>query len=67
MAKKREHKEYRRVRTTNSLHMLIVEARFYDNISDELLRGAMRVLDEAGARYDRVTVPGALEIPAGHC
>jgi 6,7-dimethyl-8-ribityllumazine synthase len=44
--------------------MLIVEARFYDNISDELLRGATRVLDNAGARYDRVTVPGALEIPA---
>ena len=48
----------------DSLHMLIVEARFYDNISDELLRGATRVLDDAGARYDRVTVPGALEIPA---
>ena len=44
--------------------MLIVEARFYDAISDELLRGATRVLDKAGARYDRVTVPGALEIPA---
>jgi len=48
----------------DSLHMLIVEARFYDSISDELLRGAMRVLEEAGARIDRVTVPGALEIPA---
>jgi 6,7-dimethyl-8-ribityllumazine synthase len=48
----------------DSLHMLIVESRFYDNISDELLRGATRVLDNAGARYDRVTVPGTLEIPA---
>jgi 6,7-dimethyl-8-ribityllumazine synthase len=48
----------------DSLHMLIVEARFYDNISDELLRGATRVLEQAGARHDRVTVPGALEIPA---
>jgi 6,7-dimethyl-8-ribityllumazine synthase len=46
------------------LHMLIVEARFYDNISDELLQGATRVLEAAGARCDRVTVPGALEIPA---
>jgi 6,7-dimethyl-8-ribityllumazine synthase len=45
------------------LHMLIVEARFYDAISDELLRGATRVLENAGARYDRITVPGALEIP----
>ncbi len=58
MAKKRTAKK------RDSLHMLIVEARFYDNISDELLRGATRVLDGAGARYDRVTVPGALEIPA---
>src|SRR4029079_12662843 len=47
-----------------SLHMLIVESRFYDNISDELLAGATRVLDGAGARYDRGTVPGSLEIPA---
>ena len=47
----------------DSLHMLIVESRFYDNISDELFRGATRVLDDAGARYDRVTVPGTLEIP----
>jgi 6,7-dimethyl-8-ribityllumazine synthase len=57
MAKKRTS------RKRDSLHMLIVEARFYDNISDELLRGATRVLDNVGARYDRVTVPGALEIP----
>lgn len=48
----------------SGLQMLIVEARFYDAISDELLRGATRVLDAVGARYDRVTVPGALEIPA---
>ena len=54
----------KRSATADSLHMLIVEARFYDAISDELLRGATRVLDKAGARYDRVTVPGALEIPA---
>jgi len=58
MAKKRTTKK------RDSLHMLIVEARFYDNISDELLRGATRVLEQAGARHDRVTVPGALEIPA---
>jgi 6,7-dimethyl-8-ribityllumazine synthase len=53
----------RSAKSADRLHMLIVEARFYDAISDELLRGATRVLDNAGARYDRVTVPGALEIP----
>jgi 6,7-dimethyl-8-ribityllumazine synthase len=45
-------------------HLLIVEARFYDDISDALLDGAKSALDAAGASYDVVTVPGALEIPA---
>jgi 6,7-dimethyl-8-ribityllumazine synthase len=46
-----------------ALRMLIVEARFYEDISEALLRGARRVLDEAGAEYDTISVPGALEIP----
>ena len=46
------------------LRMLIVEARFYDDIADRLLAGACGVLDAAGATYDRITVPGALEVPA---
>ena len=45
-------------------HLLIVEARFYDELSDALLAGAKAALDEAGADFDLVTVPGALEIPA---
>ncbi|HMK81813.1 MAG TPA: 6,7-dimethyl-8-ribityllumazine synthase [Xanthobacteraceae bacterium] len=44
--------------------ILVVEARFYDDIADMLWRGAKRVLNEAGAAHDLVTVPGALEIPA---
>jgi 6,7-dimethyl-8-ribityllumazine synthase len=44
--------------------VLIVEARFYDDIQDALLEGAVAELRSAGARYDVVTVPGALEIPA---
>ena len=44
--------------------LLIIEARFYDDLSDALLEGAKAALDEAGALYDVVTVPGALEIPA---
>lgn len=47
----------------DKLRMLIVEGRFYDHISDALLKGATRVLDEAGATYERITVPGALEVP----
>lgn len=45
-------------------HILVVEARFYDAMSDALLAGAKRALAEAGATWDVVTVPGALEIPA---
>ncbi len=45
-------------------HLLIVEARFYDDLADLLLDGARRALEQAEATFDRVTVPGALEIPA---
>ncbi|WP_319773338.1 6,7-dimethyl-8-ribityllumazine synthase [Breoghania sp.] len=47
-----------------SAHLLIIDARFYDELSDELVRGAVEALDAAGATYDRVSVPGVLEIPA---
>jgi 6,7-dimethyl-8-ribityllumazine synthase len=43
--------------------ILIVEARFYDEIADALLAGATKALDEAGASVDRISVPGSLEIP----
>src|SRR5689334_9713742 len=45
-------------------HLLIVEARFYDDLADALLAGAKGALDEANATYEVITVPGALEIPA---
>jgi 6,7-dimethyl-8-ribityllumazine synthase len=48
----------------DTLRVLIVEARFYEHISDALFAGATRVLDEVGAAYDRIAVPGALEVPA---
>ncbi len=43
---------------------LIVEARFYEEISDLLYEGASEVLRKAGVAFDRIAVPGALEIPA---
>jgi len=44
--------------------ILIVEARFYDDIADNLVRGAVRELTARGAGYKRIMVPGILEIPA---
>jgi 6,7-dimethyl-8-ribityllumazine synthase len=43
--------------------ILIVEARFYDEIGAQLLTGATRAIETAGAGFDIVNVPGALEIP----
>jgi 6,7-dimethyl-8-ribityllumazine synthase len=44
-------------------HVLIVEARYYDEIGEMLLIGAERTLKDAGVTFDRISVPGALEIP----
>jgi 6,7-dimethyl-8-ribityllumazine synthase len=46
------------------LRILIVEGRFYDALSDELLKGAADAIAAFGAEHDVVSVPGALEIPA---
>jgi len=42
--------------------ILIVEARFYEDIADALLAGATRALEEVGVNFDRLSVPGALEV-----
>ena len=55
------------IRPKTKAHLLIVEARFHDDLADALLEGATGALDEAGATYDVVTVPGSLEIPAVIC
>jgi 6,7-dimethyl-8-ribityllumazine synthase len=45
------------------LHFLIIDARFYPDIADELVRGATAELEARGASWDRISVPGVLEIP----
>jgi len=47
-----------------NVNVLVVEARFYAHISDALLDGAKAALDAAGVSFDRIAVPGALEIPS---
>ena len=45
-------------------HIMVIEARFYEDIADELAKGAITEIEKAGATYQRVAVPGCLEIPA---
>ena len=52
------------VEVTDSRHILIVEGRFYPDVADALTSGAVAALEAAGASHERVTVPGAFEIPA---
>ena len=42
--------------------ILLVEARFYEDIADALLKGATHALEAAGAAVERVSVPGSLEV-----
>ena len=45
------------------IRILIVEARFYDDLADAMLNAAADVITAHGAEYDVISVPGALEIP----
>lgn len=44
--------------------VLIVEARFYEDIADALFEGAKAIIEASDFDYDRIDVPGALELPA---
>src|SRR6476646_12105475 len=43
--------------------VLIIESRFYEDIADELARGAIDELEELRIEYERIAVPGSLELP----
>ena len=44
-------------------NILIVEARFYEDMADSLAEGALVVLQQAGCQVERISVPGVLEVP----
>ena len=50
--------------SAEGVRILIVEARFYDDLADELARGAIEEIEQRGGSYERVSVPGVLEVPA---
>lgn len=45
------------------LPVLIIEARYYEAVGEALIEGALAELTAQGVAYERVEVPGALEIP----
>jgi len=53
----------RETSVSKGARILVVEARYYDDIADALLAGATKALKNAQADFDRIAVPGALEIP----
>jgi len=42
----------------------IIEARYYQDIADNLANGVIAELEKAGYDYERIEVPGVFEIPA---
>src|SRR5690606_3662621 len=45
------------------LRFLIVEGRSYPEIADEMRRGAVAALEQAGATHEIIAVPSAMEVP----
>ena len=44
--------------------ILLIEARYYEDIADAMAEGAIAVIEKGGYAYDRLAVPGVFEVPA---
>ncbi|MEQ8196280.1 MAG: 6,7-dimethyl-8-ribityllumazine synthase [Rhodospirillales bacterium] len=44
--------------------ILLIEARYYEDIADAMADGAIAVIEKGGYAYDRLAVPGVFEVPA---
>ena len=49
---------------TDAPHIVLIEARFYHDLSEQLAAGAIAAIEETGGTVYRIAVPGILEIPA---
>lgn len=63
MAASEEHTVLPVPRFDKPVKVLIVVSPYYSDIADGLLSGAKAALEDAGAAYEVVEMPGALEIP----
>ena len=52
------------VQTSNSKTILVVEARYYDKVSDDMVAGATPLFEETGFAIERLPVTGVFEVPA---
>jgi 6,7-dimethyl-8-ribityllumazine synthase len=46
------------------MNILIIEARYHPDVADALVDGATAALEKGGARFERLAMPGVLELPA---
>ena len=45
-------------------YLLIIDSRFYEDIADQMVNGAVAAIEAGEGTHTRVSVPGAFEIPA---
>ncbi len=46
------------------MNILIIESRYFPIVADALVDGATLALEKGGARFERFSLPGVLELPA---
>jgi 6,7-dimethyl-8-ribityllumazine synthase len=44
------------------MNVLVIESRYYPAVTDALMDGATAALEKGGARFERLSVPGVLEL-----
>ncbi|WP_417243052.1 6,7-dimethyl-8-ribityllumazine synthase [Celeribacter sp.] len=63
MAASEEHYTLETPTFTTPVKVLIVVAPYYKDVTDQMVAGAKAEIEAAGAAWDLIEVPGALEVP----